>query len=227
MIFTTMHGSHLYGLAHRTSDIDIWTVLLHSGDRKYSEQTMGNRSDATFFDMTRFLNAVSQGSPQAVEAIFSREALIHPSYRAFFRGLRPGIEAARSSYYRTILNFSLKFGNRSHQLMIEAMRERAGDDRSLNKLRIHGMRLISNLNDLNRYGQFDPRLTEHQAASLRELSGYYRQYDQRHYDPSSKVITPADASDNPYSRFILESLGLATLGRLDMDAFFDGAARER
>lgn len=89
-ILRTIHGSHLYGLAHSESDIDTYEVVL--GCSKNFAWNRNEEEDANHIHLNRFQQAVENGAPQALEALFSPEAEIAPGWEAFFAGcwvLRP------------------------------------------------------------------------------------------------------------------------------------------
>lgn len=151
-ILRTLHGSHLYGLAHTESDTDTYEVVLEC-----SKNFAWNRNedeDANHIHLSRFQQAVENGAPQALEALFSPVAEIEPGWEAFFAGLRPGIDNARATYRRTIRNFGFGNGGR-----IGSAAERTDPV----KLRRHALRLIYNLDDLVRRGRFNPRLAPSDA----------------------------------------------------------------
>lgn len=185
-ILHTIHGSHLYGLAHANSDIDSYSIFIgnpegtfgeHGMDtattKKYAKQTFDqDGNDILKMHLSRFLNNAAEGSPQALEALFSPYAEFDPRYEAFFQGLRPSMELARARYRRTIINFAFKHGGRSST---RAQREQK-NDRERYKLARHSLRLTLNLNDLMRYGRFNPALSAEQAEYISELAQCY-EYD--------------------------------------------------
>lgn len=147
-ILSTLHGSHLYGLAHEDSDMDTYEVLI--GCDKRFAWNFNEDTDTTYIHLSRFQQSVEEGAPQALEALFSPVAEIAPGWEAFFRGLRPGIDNARATYRRTVLNFGLNAGGRAGS---------AAKRTDPVKLRRHALRLTWNLDDLVRCGRFDPRLS--------------------------------------------------------------------
>lgn len=151
-ILSTVHGSHLYGLAHEHSDFDTYEVVL--GCDKRFAWNHNAETDATHIHLSRFHESVEDGAPQALEALFSPVAEVAPGWEAFFLGLRPGIDNARATYRRTIMNFGLSNGGRTG---------RAAERIDPVKMRRHALRLAINLNDLVRYGVFNPRLSDFDA----------------------------------------------------------------
>lgn len=184
-ILRTIHGSHLYGLAHSESDIDTYEVVL--GCSKNFAWNRNEEEDANHIHLNRFQQAVENGAPQALEALFSPEAEIAPGWEAFFAGLRPGIDNARATYRRAIRSFGSDNGGRTG-----AAAERTDPV----KMRRHALRLIYNLDDLVRFGRFNPTIT-----------------------PADAWVTSASAETGPTPGFDLDEMiarGLedALLGRL-------------
>ena len=69
-IFTTTHGSRLYGFAHADSDFDTFTVT-DSTSRRVKQSVDGEGNDRAIVGINRFLNLAVSGSHQSVEALFS------------------------------------------------------------------------------------------------------------------------------------------------------------
>lgn len=144
MLYKTIHGSHLYGLAHAGSDNDYYVVLETQRKKKakYAKQSIVDGVDTTTVDFGTWVNQCQAGVPQALEAMFSRYPLFESEgikeYRNAFR-VGNGI---RDRYYRTIDNFL------------------AEPDVKKNR---HGLRLALNLRDGLRYGRFNPTLTRRQV----------------------------------------------------------------
>ncbi|GAA1807190.1 DNA polymerase beta superfamily protein [Nesterenkonia flava] len=159
-ILTTVHGSHLYGLANQGSDQDTYTVTTGT-NKEYARQTKTGDDDALQLHLHRFLDQVRDGVPQALEALWSPVAKIHPDWEPMLRALRPGIHEARARYRRTILNFAFKHGGRTG-----AAREHA--DRA--KLRRHAVRLTINLAQLTETGSIQPRLNSDQIRLVRHVA---------------------------------------------------------
>jgi predicted nucleotidyltransferase len=70
IIFTTVHGSRLYGFAHDESDFDTFTVTTSKSQR--AEHTVVGEHDRVVVGLERFLELAMSGSHQSVEALFSR-----------------------------------------------------------------------------------------------------------------------------------------------------------
>lgn len=140
ILFRTIHGSHLYGLANADSDLDYYTVIprVKSNHRKYAKQSIVDGVDSMTVDFTTWLHYCDEGVPQALEAMFSQvpEVDLLTDFRASYR-----INTANvvRTYKRTALNFS-----RGEKF----------------KQRRHAIRLMLNLNDMLVYGRFNPTLEQ-------------------------------------------------------------------
>lgn len=109
-LFETVHGSHLYGLAHAGSDRDRFAVTLSGSTRAHHRQV--GDDDLTEMGLSLFLLRAAEGSHQSVEALFSP----HKVWTAEGDRYRPMIESMRvtggavfAKYERTITKFA--FGN--------------------------------------------------------------------------------------------------------------------
>jgi len=149
VILTTIHGSHLYGLAREGSDIDLFHVVKGSGTAKHK---VTDQYDVTTVPFDTFMANVFSGSHQSCEALFSKKAWVHPDYQPLFSGLRVTGADAFAKYRRTIHSFSY------------------GDD----KKRRHAVRLGFSLKGLRESGRFDPELTPNQRTKVIVLSQLYR-----------------------------------------------------
>lgn len=67
VIFSTIHGSYLYGTAHQDSDIDI-CIVRESGKNK---STNIDNIDVQVLNLETFLRLAQTGCHQAVEALYS------------------------------------------------------------------------------------------------------------------------------------------------------------
>lgn len=61
-ILYTMHGSHLYGLAHEHSGRDTYRVVL-CDDKRYTSHMVDDVSDSTVIHLDRFVQQVNKGVP--------------------------------------------------------------------------------------------------------------------------------------------------------------------
>lgn len=131
VIFTTIHGSRLYGFAHEGSDFDYFTVT--SGNEKPHQSVVGN-IDHVRMGLPAFLERAYSGSHQSVEALFSRKKWWGPAaemYAPMLSQIRICGPEVTAKYARTITAFCY------------------GDF----KRRRHAVRLRLNLNEILRDGQ--------------------------------------------------------------------------
>jgi hypothetical protein len=149
VIFSTVHGSHLYGLATPDSDMDTFTVT--DSERPRANQTIDGQDDRTMVGFNTFLIRALGGSHQSVEALFSPYKAWNPAFNHF----RPFIEnavvcgsAVYEKYERTIHKFCY------------------GDY----KRRRHAVRLSQNLDGLRRDGRFNPVMTEGDKGTAEYLA---------------------------------------------------------
>lgn len=141
VLFSTPHGSHLYGLAHSGSDRDTYTVvtrLPHVAQRsraRYARQTIRGDQDEFVIDFSTWLQLCEKGVPQALEAMFSPQPTVDliRSFRAAYRAT----PAVVPTYLRTITSFT-----------------RSGDW----KRRRHAARLALNVRSILRSGRFNPEM---------------------------------------------------------------------
>ncbi|HEU5223052.1 MAG TPA: hypothetical protein VFU07_05150 [Candidatus Lumbricidophila sp.] len=154
VIFSTVHGSTLYGLAHANSDRDVFTVTTSTRTKARHSVSLaedGTQDDRVSLSWNRFLHNAMQGSHQSVEAMFSTQQIWNPK----FLHLRPMILGTRIQgsdvfhrYERTIKAFAF------------------GDF----KRRRHACRLALNLSDLRSDGRFNPTLTPSQIDLVNRLA---------------------------------------------------------
>lgn len=182
MILHTIHGSHLYGLAHANSDNDSYGVFIGNPDgisgrygmdtavsKGFAEQSIdAENNDIMLTHLSRFQSMVALGAPQALEALFSTQKTTAPEWAAYFNNLRPARDEARARYRRTIINFAFNLGGRHGRA-----RERAEEPANRYKLARHALRLTLNLNDLMRCGVFNPTLSRADAEFISSLAEGY------------------------------------------------------
>jgi hypothetical protein len=151
-LFRTVHGSHLYGMAHEGSDMDLYIVTDSQSSR--ARQTVVDGIDTVRIGLDTFLAYASGGSHQSCEALFSRKKEWTPegkSYRPMIESYRVYSQDVVQKYERTIVKFS--FGNF--------------------KRRRHAVRLSFNLAELRNWGKFDPTMTEEQIKLANFLAECY------------------------------------------------------
>lgn len=144
-ILRTIHGSHLYGLAHMASDEDTFTVV---SERRHGRQHVNRETgeDSMVIGLPLFIQRIEAGSHQSVEALFSHVKAVDPEYEAFFANYRVTSPEAFKAYERTITKFA-------HWGDIKRQR--------------HAIRLAFNLRDLRANGRFNPTLEPYQVEIVK------------------------------------------------------------
>lgn len=149
LIFSTVHGSHLYGLAHEGSDLDVYEV--YEGKADNLRQSMSGKDDSVRGTLEAFLRRALTGSHQSVEALFSQKKVYAPGMEEKYGPMLDGLYIrggdVYAKYERTIKKFCY------------------GDF----KRRRHACRLSLNLHELRKYGRFNPELRQAEAVLC---SGY-------------------------------------------------------
>ncbi len=147
LIFSTIAGSHLYGLAHEGSDRDVYYV--YEGSGRNLRHTMKGDDDSVRGSLDAFLLRAYTGSHQSVEALFSQKKEWAPGMKERWGPLVENINIRGpevfAKYERTIKKFC--FGDL--------------------KRRTHAGRLSLNLQSLRYDGRFDPTLTETEVVMVR------------------------------------------------------------
>lgn len=150
VLFKTVHGSHLYGLAHAGSDEDYFVVIAKESShrrKRYATQNIVNGVDTTTVDLGTFLVGCQKGVPQYLEAMMSQVPevdLIAP--------LRAGFVASSGvydTYLRTMKSLALQ----------DTFKEKR-----------HALRLAINMRDLRLSGRFNPRLGPHAVAAATAMA---------------------------------------------------------
>lgn len=148
VLFKTVHGSHLYGLAHAESDNDFYTVLdkVKNARAKYAKQKISaDGTDSMVVDFGTWLDQCVSGVPQALEAMFSQMPL-HDELAEFRAGYRVSTGASER-YLRTITSFVYTQ---------DPKRKR------------HGLRLALNMYDFTHTGRFNPTLNDNDVDFVTE-----------------------------------------------------------
>lgn len=172
-LFKTVHGSHLYGLAHAASDNDYYEVINRpSGARKhYAKQSIVDGIDTMKVNLHGFVSMANEGVPQALEAMFSPLAMGTDHIAAYRHAYRVGLTNMLTTYRRTIANFVA--GNPQGTTLREMTDEmRRGDF----KRRRHALRLALNFAQAAEYGRFNPTLSAEQAQYATDLAQDHENY---------------------------------------------------
>lgn len=151
VIFSTIHGSHLYGLNHPGSDIDTFTVTTSS--RGARQVVAGNR-DSVMIGFDAFIEYAFSGSHQSCEALFSpyKRWASHEELRHYVDGMRVMGGDVLAKYRRTIKSFAYS------------------DDM---KKRRHACRLWLNMQGLRAGGRFNPVMTPTEKLWASNLAADY------------------------------------------------------
>lgn len=103
IIFTSVHGSRLYGLDHEGSDRD--SIIVYGDKRKARHKQVG-KEDTIHIGLADLLDKAFSGAPQFVEAVFShKKEWTNTDWRPMFDSFRVPVSAVRAKYMRTIRAF--------------------------------------------------------------------------------------------------------------------------
>lgn len=153
VLFQTIHGSKLYGLSHADSDDDYYriTPTRYVTRKLNAKHKITGDEDVVTVDFASFTKLCQEGSPQALEAMFSRKAVspFFESYRKNWFASDPNVVA---KYIRTIHSFSLN------------------ETEKQEKYRRHALRLSFNLDELVHTGRFNPTLSPQQVRIVKTLA---------------------------------------------------------
>ena len=131
VVFTTIHGSRLYGFSHAGSDYDRFTVF--SDDRR-ARHSVSGELDHVRMGISRFLELAEGGSHQSVEALFSPVKEWGSSawmFRSMLEGMVITGSEVFAKYERTIKAFAHgDFKRRRHAVRLWL---------NLKELREHGL----------------------------------------------------------------------------------------
>jgi hypothetical protein len=136
VIFSTIHGSRLYGMSTPDSDEDIFMVTDSRSAKARHSVNQETGYDQCLVGLDTFLRRIFEGSHQSVEALFSPYKVWHsrPELKDYLESMRINGPEVYAKYERTIKRFCF------------------GDF----KRRRHAARLALNLADLRAYGKFNP-----------------------------------------------------------------------
>jgi hypothetical protein len=155
VLYKTRIGSRLHGLSHDNSDHDWYTVVNDnfSNKKRNSTHTIVDGTDSVVVGFGTWLVDAVSGSPQALEAMFSRT----PEFDRVVDLRNSFVYAGSLSVYEDLIRLN------------------ARSDKE--KARRHAMRLALNGYDLGRYGRFDPTLSEyHRQFVINNMNAYDVEY---------------------------------------------------
>lgn len=154
VLFKTVHGSRLYGLAHENSDEDFYTVVDKVKNRKarYAKQSIIGDEDSMVVDFGTWVDMCKSGVPQALEAMFSDMA-VEDHIAEFRASFRAGTQCY-DRYLRTIKSFALS-------------------ETDPFKRKRHSLRLALNFNQMRETGRFNPTLHPKQAEAISWAAEYW------------------------------------------------------
>lgn len=166
VLLRVRHGSHLYGTATPTSDLDLYEVLepVPGGNpftSRYgvSRQALDGREDVVQKDLGQWLREVSAGVPQACEAAWADgDAVEVDLVRPLRMGLRVG-SSGWAAHRQAMRNFATGY-----------WRYGAGGAEYAMKRARHAVRLSRSLALLRRDGRYDPRLSPAEADRCRAVA---------------------------------------------------------
>lgn len=141
-VLATIHGSFLYGTAHEESDLDLYVATEQSARAKQVIDADGH--DVVVVGVGHFLESVSQGGHQAVEALRSPYAAWNEDSSVYAMVSRTAVPAGRCA--ATWQTTAQKFRDRSETVKNEDVAR---------KLRHHAGRL-DEMAERMFYGRYSP-----------------------------------------------------------------------
>lgn len=156
VVFTTVHGSRLYGFDHAGSDHDYYTVTTATSDKVVHkiETINGRVIDTATVGIDHFLELAKSGSHQSVEALFSTRKVpgrAWVQYGPMLSDMYIQGPEVYDKYKRTITKFAF------------------GDF----KRRRHAVRLKHGLTFLRSTGRLNPTLSTQHVEWCNELAEKY------------------------------------------------------
>lgn len=157
VLLRTVHGSHLYGLAHAGSDNDIYEVFetTRTARKRNIQQTIQENIDKTRVDLSTFMVMVDNCVPQALEALWSPVAEIDK-----ITEFRYSYKVNRSQMYDRYIKTAISFASNP-------------DD----KRKRHALRLLLNLGQTLEFGRFNPQLSTMDKFILNSALGETGAYE--------------------------------------------------
>lgn len=147
LLFSTVHGSHLYGLNHAESDNDYFEVYANVPGRskhRWAYQTVKGGLDVTQMNLSTWLFYCQEGAHQSLEAMFSPCPMLDT------------LTEFRNSYRLNTRTFVPRYLDTAYAFSRFA---------ELKKQR-HALRLLWALQDGVEYGRFDPVVTPRRREYL-------------------------------------------------------------
>lgn len=152
VLYKTIHGSRLYGLAHADSDEDYYIVTPTVRTRRQINAThkIQGELDTLAVDFASFVQLAHKGTPQALETMFSTKA-VSPFFEEYRNGFRTADSEVIATYMKTIKSMALF-------------------EKKPLKHRRHAMRLSLNLEELLYTGRFNPTLSPANVSLISRLA---------------------------------------------------------
>lgn len=154
ILLRTIAGSHLYGYATATSDLDYFEVHTEKfapnkrrGPASSSEQTIVDGVDVVRMTLSHFMERATAGSHQALDAMFAANPEID-----LLKGFRESYYAGYDvvpAYRRIISKFAIQQGYRKQR---------------------HALRALFNLNDILETGRYEPELSDQRISYITDFS---------------------------------------------------------
>lgn len=155
VLYKTIHGSRLYGLAHKDSDDDYYVVTptVYTKKKLNAQHKIDGDLDTVTVDFASFVQMAENGVPQALETMFSQQSKsdFFEEYRASWFASDPRVI---DRYIRTIKSFSLEDGSKRE------------------KYHRHALRLSLNLEQLVYTGRFNPTLDKSDVRMVKRIGTY-------------------------------------------------------
>ena len=163
LLFSTPHGSHLYGLAHEGSDeasFEVYENKIGRTKAKTAKQSIVGDEDIVRTDLSTFILYASKGVPQYLEARDSQVATEDKLGELYRYNFRPNLWEAIHTYRRTIKGLWMKG-------------DEFEDGEKRFKFRRHAWRLAWNLGEVERGNYFNPTLEKDKIrySSVMSMTG--------------------------------------------------------
>lgn len=165
VLFQTVAGSRLYGLARPESDYDAFTVVSEARDpnettraRKVFHEMVtlpdGTVADSFMVGLTAYLQLADEGVPSALESMFAPPTEVD-TFAAYRRAFVVNPHRMRDTYRRAIRDHGLRgLGHTTKRA------PGLTDATGARKVRMHAVRLSLNLATAMQHGRFNPVLTD-------------------------------------------------------------------